>query len=83
MSEALTYIYYIFDAFIDCIFDDLEIFPGVTIGWVLVSVILFSLLIRNVLNMPRGMGSFDKFREHKWEVNTGKGTQYVTKRRMR
>lgn len=83
MTEALTYIYYIFDAFIDCIFDDLEIFPGVTIGWVLVSVILFSLLIRNILNMPRGMGSFDKFREHKYFVGNEHHGHYVYKRRVR
>lgn len=83
MTTALTYIYYMFDSFISCIFNDLEIAENVTIGWVLVAVIIFSLLIRNILNLPRGMGSFDKFREHKWEVNTGKGTQYVTKRRMR
>lgn len=83
MSEALAYLYYIYDKFVDLIFNRLEISNNVSIGWIIVSVIIFSILIRSVLNLPRGMSSFDKFREHEWKVNTGNGVQYVSKRRIR
>lgn len=82
MNQALTYLYYIYDKFVNLIFNQLEIATNVSIGWILVAVIIFGMLIRNILNLPRHMGSFDKFREHTWEVNTGKGTQHVTKRRL-
>lgn len=67
MSEALTYMYYTFDKFVDFVFNSMIIVPGVTFGWVVISIVLFSLLIRNILNLPRSMGSFDKFREHGYE----------------
>lgn len=82
MSEALTYLYYIYDKFIVFVFDTMEIFEGVTVGWIVISLILFGLLIRSVLNVPRQMGSFDKFREHTWHVTTEKGTHSVTKKRI-
>lgn len=82
MATALQYIYYIYQKFIVFVFDTMEIQQGVTVGWILVSITLFGLLIKSILNVPRQMGSFDKFREHTWRVNTGKGTQYVSKKRL-
>lgn len=82
MNEALTYLYYIYDKFIVFVFDTMEIFDGVTVGWIVISLILFGLIIRSVLNVPRQMGSFDKFREHTYRVDTSKGTQYVSKKRL-
>lgn len=87
MSEALTYMYYTFDKFVDFVFNSMIIVPGVTFGWVSVSIILFALLIKNILNLPRSMGSFDKFRTHSWdvEVKTSQGTRVsrVSKTRRR
>lgn len=82
MNEALQYLYYIYDKFIVFVFDTMEISPNVSIGWIALSVMLFGLLIRSILNIPRQMGSFDKFRAHTWDVTTEKGTHRVTKKRI-
>ena len=55
MSEALSYIYYIFDSMFDWLFNDAELFTNVTIGWVIVVCILFSMVIKSILNIPRGI----------------------------
>ena len=55
MNQALTYLYYIFDKFVSFVFNDMEIATNVTFGWVAVSVILFSLMIRSILNVPRSV----------------------------
>lgn len=83
MNEALTYLYYIFDKFVNLIFNQLEIAQNVSVGWIIIVIIIFAMLIRNILNLPRSMGSFDKFREHEWRVDTGKGIQHVRKQRVR
>lgn len=80
MTQALQYLYYIYDKFIVFVFDTMEIVPNVTVGWILISIILFGLIIRSIINVPRQMGSFDKFREHTWSVQTHNG--YVKKRRI-
>ena len=89
MTDALNYLYIIFDNMTEFVFDDMVIFTGVTFGWVVVSVVLFSMLIKNILNLPRGMSSFDKFRGHKWGVTTYDNfdrpvkSGYVAKRRLK
>lgn len=55
MNQALTYLYYIFDSFIDLVFNRMEIASNVTIGWIMISITLFALIIRSVLNLPKGM----------------------------
>ena len=57
MSEAITLFYQIIHIFISWIFDA-EIVSGVSIGWVYVSIIVFSLLIRNILNVPKRSTTF-------------------------
>lgn len=53
MSEALGYIYEIYDNFINFVFNQMEIEAGVTIGWVAVAVFIFRILIKSLLNLPR------------------------------
>lgn len=55
MNEALSYLYYIFDKFVDFVFNGLEIAENVSVGWIAISCILFSLIIRSILNIPRGV----------------------------
>lgn len=69
MNEALTYIRYIFNKFVGFVFDDMAISNNVTIGWIAISVIVFSILISSILNLPRRMASFDMFREHTYVSN--------------
>lgn len=53
MTEALQYFYYFFDKAVDLVFNDLAYFPGVTLGWICVTVFVFSVLMHNVLALPR------------------------------
>lgn len=55
MSEALQYIYYIFDKLLNWIFNDAEFFPNVTVGWVIITILLFGMVIRSILNLPRNI----------------------------
>lgn len=52
MSEALQYLYYFYDKFIDFIFNDMEFFSNVTFGWIMVTVIVFGIMFFNVINVP-------------------------------
>ena len=53
MNDALTIIEYIFVKQLNFVFNDLEILPNVTIGWVIVVITIFSILIYNVVNIAR------------------------------
>lgn len=55
MSEALTMFYYLFDKSLNCIFNELFLFNGVSVGWVLVVIILFGFMISNILAVPRAI----------------------------
>lgn len=57
MSDAITLFYQIIQILVSWVFDA-EIVSGVSIGWVFVSIILFSLLIRNILNVPKRSTTF-------------------------
>lgn len=67
MSEALGYIYYILDSMLNWLFEDAELFPNVTIGWVVITIILFSMVIRSILNIPRGFRGSIKFNKDSQE----------------
>ena len=54
MNNALGYIWYIFDKLINWFFNDALIVSNVSIGWVLVVITVFAMLIRSLLNIPRG-----------------------------
>lgn len=52
MTEALGYIYTIFDRFITFIFNDMALFPGVTFGWICITIIIFYYVLSNLLTIP-------------------------------
>ena len=60
MGEALLYIYQIFSAFVTFVFNDMLIAQGVSIGWVAVVVLIFGILIRSILNVPRSISNRSK-----------------------
>lgn len=64
MNEAINYLYYIFSKFNNFIFNDATIVPTVTVGWVGVAVIVFSMLISSILNLPRSIGKFSGVGSH-------------------
>lgn len=54
MAQALEYLYQIYDGFINMVFNDFALFNGVTVGWVVVSVVVFGILVNSILNIPKG-----------------------------
>ena len=52
MSDALELLFQIYFKFIDFIFDKAQIFNGVTLGWVALSVLIFGVLIRSLMAVP-------------------------------
>lgn len=57
MQDAITLFYQILQILVSWIFSA-EIVSGVSIGWVFVSVVVFGLLIRNILNVPKRSTTF-------------------------
>lgn len=54
MSQALSYIYYIYSGFLNLVFTDMQISEGVTFGYVCLSVLLIVVIIHTVVFLPRG-----------------------------
>lgn len=57
MSDALEILYDIYFAFVDWIFNSAYFVPGVSIGWVAVTVFIFSVLIHSIINIARSGSS--------------------------
>ena len=81
MNQALTYLYYIFDSFIDLVFNRIEIAQNVSIGWIMISIILFGLIIRSVLNLPKGI-SLHKTSSTTYYNKYGDVTGYSSRKRV-
>lgn len=62
MSDAITLFYKILHILVSWIFDA-EIVNGVSIGWIFVSVAIFSILVRSILNVPRSSNSLNMSRK--------------------
>lgn len=55
MNEALNYLYYIYNKFLNLVFNQMQIASGVTVGWIMISIFVFGIMIRSILNLPRGV----------------------------
>lgn len=55
MSDALNIFRYILNKFIQLIFSDMTIENGVTIGWVIISIVVMGVLASSVLNIPNNI----------------------------
>ena len=53
MSQALGYLYEIYTEFLDLVFNEFELFENVTIGWVGIVIIVMSMIIISILNIPK------------------------------
>lgn len=65
MNTAIELLYEIYTAFIDWIFNYAMFVPGVSIGWVAVTVFIFSVLIHSIINIARSGSSVRIRREEK------------------
>lgn len=53
MTQASTNIYYFYSKFINYLFNVMEIQTGVTIGWIIVTCVVFGILINAILSIPK------------------------------
>lgn len=53
MNQALTYLYQIYSAFLDLVFNQFEITTNVTIGWIAIVIVVMTMLIVSILNVPK------------------------------
>ena len=69
MTEALAYIYYIFNKFINWIYNDANLFPGVSLGWIISDGVIFAMLIRSLLNIPESIPRRNNSKSEKTNTN--------------
>lgn len=84
MQDALNLFYYLFNKTITWVFNA-QLFTGVTIGWVLISIIVMGILIKNLLSIPRASPFVSSSRSHYREYSTtdSSGTiRYVYRERQ-
>lgn len=55
MNQALQYLYDIYSVFLDLIFNQFEIIQNVSIGWIMIVIIVFGLMINNIMNLPKSV----------------------------
>ena len=55
MAQALTYLYDIYSGFINMVFNDFALFENVTLGWIVIAVFVFGIMINSILNIPKGI----------------------------
>lgn len=58
MSDAITLFYKVLQIIVSWIFSA-ELVSGVSIGWIFVSIAIFGILIRSILNVPRSSNSLN------------------------
>lgn len=62
MSDAINIVFYIFNKFIDLLFNQIQIIEGVYLGWIIVVVIIFGIIFNSLLNIPK-LGIMDSGKE--------------------
>lgn len=59
MTQAITEFWKIFTQFNTLIFDEFEILPNVTVGWIIVSAIVMLMIVKTLLNIPASKAEGD------------------------
>lgn len=55
MNDGINIVFYIFNKFIDFLFNQAYIAEGVSLGWIIVVVSIFTILFSAILNIPVGV----------------------------
>ena len=64
MSDAINIVFYIFNKFINLLFNEIQILDGVYLGWIILVVIIFGIIFNSLLNIPNlGIMRRDKYDE--------------------
>lgn len=62
MNDAINLVFYIFNKFINLLFNEIQILEGVYLGWVILVVIIFGIIFNSLLNVPK-LGIMNSGRE--------------------
>lgn len=65
MTDGIDLIKYIFGKFITLLFDNFTIIPNVSIGWIMVSILIISIMAQNILSVARSSQSHTIDRSNK------------------
>lgn len=61
MNQALTYFIYIYRKTLNFVFNEMFIDSSVTVGWIMISIIVFGILMGSILNIPHRIGNFSNY----------------------
>lgn len=64
MSDAINLVFYIFNKFIDLLFNKIQIIDGVYLGWIIIVVFIFGIIFNSLLNIPK-LGIMNTGKERK------------------
>lgn len=53
MNDAINIVFYIFNKFINLLFNEIQIVQGVYLGWIIIVVVIFGIIFNSLLNIPR------------------------------
>ena len=68
MLDAINLVFYIFNKFINLLFNEIQILDGVYLGWVIIVVIIFGIIFNSLLNIPK-LGIMNTGKESKVKKN--------------
>lgn len=74
MQNAINLFWYMFNKFLVLIFDDFEILPNVTIGWIIISAFVLSLIMGSILNIPNNIRFNKQYDGHPIKSKKGVNT---------
>lgn len=55
MNDGINIVFYIFNKFIDFLFNQAYILEGVSLGWIIVICSIFMIIFNSILNTPTGL----------------------------
>lgn len=81
MTRAFQFISYVFNKLITFVFDDalIGVGTGATLGWIMIVVIIFSIMIKNILSLGKvGQAYYSTKKEDKelWRENKRTQTEW-------
>ena len=74
MTQALNLFWYMFNKFLVLVFDDFAILPNITIGWIVISAFVLSLIMGSILNIPNNIRFNKQYEGHSIKSKKGVNT---------
>lgn len=55
MAQGIEVVYTIIQRLINLLFNEIYILNGVSLGWIVTTILIFSILFNSILNIPQGL----------------------------